>query len=145
MILYELSRSGRITYTELAKKVGMSPAGALKKVKSLESLGVIKGYSAIIDHEVLGLKLKLLIFVKCESGKYPEVARKIASELDNRVLEVHEITGDYDILVKTIVMDRNEARKVIEHIASIDNVISTTTSMVLDTIVERPSIVPLNP
>ncbi len=141
-ILAELVKDGRITYTELARKVGMSPAGVLKKVRSLEEEKIILGYTAILNHEKLGKKLKLLIFVKCSAGKHSIVARQIKKVAADSILEIHEITGDYDVVVKAVVRDRNEAKDLIAQVSSIPHVVSTSTSMVLDTVLERPSIAP---
>ncbi|HIE23918.1 MAG TPA: winged helix-turn-helix transcriptional regulator, partial [Candidatus Korarchaeota archaeon] len=45
-VLKMLVDNGRVTYTEIAKKLGMSPAGVMKKVKKLEESGIVRGYTA---------------------------------------------------------------------------------------------------
>ncbi|HEY2015308.1 MAG TPA: Lrp/AsnC family transcriptional regulator, partial [Bryobacteraceae bacterium] len=66
-ILEELQRAGRITNLELAEKVGISPTPCLRRVRQLESAGVIKGYGAQLDREGLGLGLTVFIAVRLAS------------------------------------------------------------------------------
>ena len=52
-ILQELSADGRISNTELADRIGLSPSACLRRVQELERRGVIQGYRAVIDREKL--------------------------------------------------------------------------------------------
>jgi len=141
-ILRKLVDNGRITYTQIARELGMSPAGVMKKVKRLEELGLIKGYTAIVDHGMLGKGYKYIILVKTEPGKHTEVAKRIAEVAVDNVLEVHEITGPFDIVVKALAGDQAELNDLLKKIMSIPGIRETNTSLVLDTVKERPSIVP---
>jgi len=47
-VLRMLVENGRVTYTEIAKRLGMSPAGVMKKVKKLEEAGIVTGYTALV-------------------------------------------------------------------------------------------------
>jgi DNA-binding Lrp family transcriptional regulator len=51
-ILKELSADARITNNELAERVGLSASACLRRLRRLEEIGAIKGYSAIIDPEI---------------------------------------------------------------------------------------------
>ncbi len=141
-ILRKLVDNGRITYTQIARELGMSPAGVMKKVKKLEELGIVKGYTALIDHSKLGKGSKYIILLETEPGKHSEVARKVVEILGNSVLEVHEITGQYDVLLKVIAGSQSELNEILRKIQSIPGLRDTNTSLVLDTIKERPSVVP---
>ncbi len=141
-ILRKLVDNGRITYTQIARELGMSPAGVMKKVKKLEELGIVKGYTALIDHSKLGKGSKYIILLETEPGKHSEVARKVVEILGNSVLEVHEITGQYDVLLKVIAGSQSELNEILRKIQSIPGLRDTNTSLVLETIKERPSVVP---
>ncbi len=141
-ILRKLVDNGRITYTQIARELGMSPAGVMKKVKKLEELGIVKGYTALIDHSKLGKGSKYIILLETEPGKHSEVARKVVEVLGNSVLEVHEITGQYDVLLKVIAGSQSELNEILRKIQGIQGLRDTNTSLVLDTIKERPSVVP---
>lgn len=141
-ILEKLVDDGRMTYTHMAKELGMSPAGVMKKVKKLESLGIIKKYTAIVDHAKLGKGYKYIILLKTEPGKHKEVAKKILNAIEENVLEIHEITGPYDVVVKVIAGDQVELNSILQRILEIPGIKESNTSLVLDTIIERISIVP---
>lgn len=53
-ILQILSKDGRISNTDLASRVGLSPSACLRRVQDLESSGAIKGYKAILNPESFG-------------------------------------------------------------------------------------------
>ncbi len=141
-ILRKLVENGRVTFTQVSRDLGMSPAGVMKKVRKLEDLGIIRGYTAIVDHAKLGKGSKYIILLEVEPGKHNEVSKKIASILEDNILEVHEITGQYDILVKAIAGSQQELNEILRKIQTIPGVRDTNTSLVLDTMKERPSIVP---
>ena len=141
-ILRRLVINGRVTYTQIARELGMSPAGVLKKVKKLEEMGVIKDYTAIVDHAKLGKGYKYIILMKTEPGTHSDVARKIVEVAGENILEVHEITGPFDIVVKAIAGDQRELNDLLRKILGIPGVRETNTSLVLETVIERLSIVP---
>lgn len=77
IILRELSKNGRATLTELSRKVGLTPAAIKNRVEKLEKLGVIKGYSAIIDHSFLGEFLTALIEIELADPESDELSKLI--------------------------------------------------------------------
>jgi len=141
-VLKMLVENGRITYTEIAKKLGMSPAGVMKKVKKLEDAGIITGYTALVDHSKLGKPYKYMVFLKGESGKTAAISRKLKEALGSSVLEIHRITGIYDIVIKLIAGEGEELTKLLAKIQSVPGVKETNTSLILETIEERASVVP---
>ncbi len=141
-ILRKLVENGRVTYTQIARELGMSPAGVMKKVRKLEELGIIKGYTALVEHAKLGKGNKYIILLETEPGKHSDVSRKVVELLGNSVLEVHEITGQYDVVLKVIAGNQSELNSILRKIQSIPGLRDTNTSLVLDTVKERPSVVP---
>ena len=141
-ILKKLVEDGRVTYTNVAKELGMSPAGVMKKVKKLESMGIIKYYTAVVDHAKLGKAYKYIILLKTDPGKHKEVAKKIYDCIKDNVLEIHEITGPYDVIVKVIAGDQVELNGLLQKVLTIPGIKESNTSLVLETIVERISIIP---
>jgi len=141
-VLRMLVDDGRITYTGIAKKLGMSPAGVMKKVRKLEEFGIIKGYTAIVDHTKLRKPYKYIIMIKAEPGKHLDVAKAIQTNMKESVLEVHTITGPYDVIVKLLAGNSEELNELLKKLHSIDGVRETNTSLILETIEERPSVVP---
>ncbi len=141
-VLRMLVENGRVTYTEIAKKLGMSPAGVMKKVKKLEDAGIVTGYTALVDHSKLGKEYKYIIMIKTQAGKHSDVAKEIREVLGSRVLEVYTITGIYDVIIKVLAGNSDELNEIIKKIHSVPGVTETVTSLVLETIEEKPSLVP---
>ncbi len=141
-VLKMLVENGRVTYTEIAKRLDMSPAGVMKKVKKLEEAGIVTGYTALVDHSKLGKPYKYMIFLKGEAGKTASVARKLKEVLGSSILEIHRITGVYDIIIKLIASEGDELTDLLAKIQSVPGVKETNTSLILETIEERASVVP---
>lgn len=102
-ILATLQRSGRITNVELAEAVHLSPSPCLARVKRLEKLGYIAGYSAQIDLQKLGKFLTVFTEVTLSEHRkedFGKFERRI-SEIEE-VLECHLVSGGYDYLLKFI-------------------------------------------
>jgi Lrp/AsnC family transcriptional regulator, leucine-responsive regulatory protein len=60
-ILDELSRDGRLSNTDLAQRIGLSPSACWTRVRALEENGVIQGYTAIIDRAAVGLPETIVV------------------------------------------------------------------------------------
>ena len=67
-ILNHLLDNGRDSYREIAKKMRLSPATVMKRVRALESKGVIKSYSAVLDYDKLGYDIHIIIDVRVARG-----------------------------------------------------------------------------
>ena len=62
-ILSALELDGRISNTDLAAQVGLSPSACLRRVQELERSGWIKGYRAVLDRSRLGAGLTVFVMV----------------------------------------------------------------------------------
>ncbi|WP_148882087.1 Lrp/AsnC family transcriptional regulator [Thermococcus aciditolerans] len=109
-ILRILRKEGRITLTELGKRVGLSPASVKNRVEKLEKLGAIKGYSAIIDPAFLDeyvqafFELKLAI----DDHTIDPILRRVA-KLDE-VQSLYRRSGERQILVRASFHDTDEVK-----------------------------------
>ena len=65
-ILLELALDARIPFAELGRRVGLSPSAAAERVRQLESIGLIKGYRAVIDLEALGFPITAFVRLTCD-------------------------------------------------------------------------------
>lgn len=111
-ILQALQRDGRITNTDLAEKISLSPAASFERVKRLQNNGYIKRYAAILDPEKLDRGL--LIFVEIVLDKvsgdiFSEFAK--AAQRFEEILECHMVAGGFDYLIKVRVKDMNSYRQ----------------------------------
>ncbi|EAT10821.1 winged helix-turn-helix transcriptional regulator [Bermanella marisrubri] len=110
-ILQELQLDGRISFAELARRVGLSNTPCFERVKRLEREGVIEGYTALIDPEKVGDKL--LVFVKIRLSRtsqdvFEEFKQKAIALAE--VQECYLVSGNFDYLIKARVADMGAYR-----------------------------------
>ncbi|MGI8923395.1 MAG: Lrp/AsnC family transcriptional regulator [Fimbriimonadales bacterium] len=102
-ILETLQTEGRVTNSELATRVGLTPAPTLARVNKLESAGYIKGYAAIVDREMVGLPVTAFVSVILKShGSGPAKAFLDSVNSLPEIIECHHIAGDEDYLLKVV-------------------------------------------
>ena len=100
-ILSILETNGRISNTDLAKTVGLSPSACLRRVQDLESSGIIKGYRAVIDREVMGAAITVFVMVGLSAHLSKDArAFERAMEAASKVREVHNVTGSVEYLLR---------------------------------------------
>lgn len=110
-IVARLQQDGRITNAALAEAVALSPSACLARVRRLQELGIITGYSAQIAIEKL--RPALIIYGEVTLKRHqPEDFRNIEALFaqEPRVLEAAEISGKSDYMIKVIVADMGEWR-----------------------------------
>lgn len=100
-ILHELNNNGRISNTELASKIGLSPSACLRRVQELEESGIIKGYRAVFNKEKLGVGFIAYVSVGLSSHtkKSQKDFEHAISQADD-VVECHNITGSFEYLLR---------------------------------------------
>jgi len=105
-ILRHLQADSRITMQELADKVGLSVSPCHRRVRLLESRGVITRYMALVDQKSLGLPVSVFISIKLERQKEADLTRfaKAISGWEE-VLECYLMTGNRDYLLRVVVAD----------------------------------------
>lgn len=105
-ILRLLQDDGRMTNADLARTVGLSPPSVLQRVRKLEDLGVIRGYSTLLDQEKLGFGLT--VFAQISLALHQEAPierfRRAIQDIDE-VLECYHVSGEFDFLLKIVVED----------------------------------------
>jgi Lrp/AsnC family leucine-responsive transcriptional regulator len=105
-ILRELQADGRLTNVELADRAGLSPSPCLRRVKALESAGVIRGYHAVLDRDALGLGLTVFVGVKVAHRPTEETPTFWeAVQLLPEVITCHLVSGEADFLLQVVVPD----------------------------------------
>ena len=102
-ILQILQAEGRISNVDLAERVGLSESPCFRRVKQLETSGVISGYSARLDQRALGLQVTA--FVQVSLGQHDE--KRQAAFLDaiageEYIIECHAMSGSHDFLLKVV-------------------------------------------
>jgi DNA-binding Lrp family transcriptional regulator len=105
-IIDELSRDGRLSNVDLADRVGLTPGPCLRRVRRLESEGVIAGYRAVINPLALGRSLEVTASVEVNSTHAETVVdfEKAIVAFDE-VVEARKVFGSPDYFVRIVVAD----------------------------------------
>ena len=114
MILDILQRDGRIAISELAARVNLSTTPCSERVNRLEREGIIMGYYARLNPEMLERNLLVFLEIKL-SAKSGDVFDQVARNLTEipEVLECHLISGDFDYLVKARLKEMSAYRRLL--------------------------------
>ena len=105
-ILDVLQRDGRISVTDLAEQVGLSPTPCARRIRQLETSGLIQGYAAIVDPKRAGQTIQAIVQIKLEQHS-DEIVERFRRTLIDRpeVLACYTMTGEMDFLLHVIVRD----------------------------------------
>ncbi|MEJ0023302.1 MAG: Lrp/AsnC family transcriptional regulator [Alphaproteobacteria bacterium] len=103
-ILEKLQADGRTTNADLADQIGLSPSPCLRRVRQLETAGVIKGYVALVDPEALGLSVCAFVRVRLEQQDDRRLAafEKAIAQFPE-VMECYLMTGECDYQLRVLV------------------------------------------
>lgn len=138
-IISHLSREGRITVTELAKRIGLSKTPCQLRIKRLEEAGYILGYGAVLDPERLGEGH--IAFVQVTLRDTRSEALEAFNEAIRQIREVeqcHMIAGHFDYLLKIRTRDMAGYRKVLgEKISNLPHLAQTSTFVVMESVKDR--------
>lgn len=141
-ILKELQADGRMSYTELAPKVGLTTSPCLERVRRLERAGAIRGYTAVVDPNAVGTSL--LVYIELSlTYTSPEIFAdfKRAILRQPAILECHLVSGDFDYLVKARVPDMNAHRALLgELVRHLPGVRNSKTLVVMEEVKETTQI-----
>ncbi|MHA7210168.1 Lrp/AsnC family transcriptional regulator [Arthrobacter sp. MDT1-65] len=108
-ILEQLQLDGRVSNLELARRVGLTPAPCLRRVRRLEADGVVVGYRAIVDQGKLGRRLEVTAAVEVRSTDTQTIAEfERAVVAFDEVVEARKVFGNPDYFLRIVVSDIDE-------------------------------------
>jgi DNA-binding Lrp family transcriptional regulator len=130
-ILKNLMVDARLSARQLGIKLGISTVTILSRIKKLEKEKIIRGYTALIDHEKLGYNLTAIIEIIAKKNKIIDIEAEL-SKIEN-VCGVYDITGNTDTLIIAKFKSRSELSEFVKGLSSIPNIENTITHLVLNT------------
>jgi len=133
-ILKALTADARLSSRQIAKRCDISIGTALSRIKKMESEGIIKGYTALLDQEKLGYELTVVTEITVSKGRLLEMENEIA-RIPN-VCCVYDLTGLADAAIIAKFKNREDLSKFTKHLLSLAYVERTNTHVVLTTIKE---------
>jgi len=133
-VLKMLLSDARLSCRQIAKRIDVSVSTVLSRIRKMEQGGVIKGYSAVVDHEKLGYELTVVTEITVSKGKLLEMEKEIA-KLPN-VCCVYDVTGLTDAMVLAKFKSREELSGFTKSLLAMPFVERTNTHLVLTTLKE---------
>lgn len=135
-ILKILQENSKITNLDLSKKIGLSPAPTLERVKKLESSGIIKSYHAQVNPQIIGLSVKTFVLVSLAWQKENALENFInkVNEIEE-IVECYIITGEADFLMHLVCKDIPTYEQLLfKTLSKIDEIERLKTLMTLSTV-----------
>ena len=143
-ILRCLTQDARMNASQISAQVNLSVSAVIERRKKLESSGLIRGYTAVIDERLAGYDVQALISIRLEHPKYNQSFAKQMCD-HSRVMECFYITGDFDYIARVSTGSTEELTEVLNDIKKIPGVSLTRTYVVLDNIKQSTSVIPRIP
>ncbi len=141
-ILEALQKDGRMTNVELARAAELTPSATLERVRKLEERGLIRGYMALLEPQLLELGLLAFIFMRVDDredilGEADNTAESLAALPS--VQELHHLAGEDCFLIKVRARDTDDLYRILkEEFGQFKAIRSTRTTIVLKTVKETP-------
>ena len=130
-IVAALAADGRLSYTDLAERVGLSVSAVHQRVRRLEQRGVIKGYAARVDHDALGLSLTAFVAIRPLDPSQPDDAPDRLAKLP-QIESCYSVAGEDFYMLLVRVGSPADLERLLQEIRTAANV-TTRTTVVLST------------
>ncbi|MCB1666346.1 MAG: Lrp/AsnC family transcriptional regulator [Pseudomonadales bacterium] len=141
-ILHLLQNDARISNTELADRIGLSPSPCLRRVRALEENGVIRRYAGIVDARQVGLPISVFVNVSLRSQErsgLEEFEQQIQGYPE--VMECYLMTGSFDYMLRVVVPDLDHYQRFLaDKLTRIRSVANIQSSMTLKQVVYKTAL-----
>jgi len=134
-IINSLLEDSRLSYRQIAKKIGVSVATVMNRINNLEKNKIIKNYTTIVDYEKIGYDIEVIFEVRISKGKLFEVEEKIAT--NPNVFAVYDITGEFDAAILARFQSRRQMDAFLKKMQTYPFIERTLTKVILNTIKEK--------
>ena len=131
-IVQELQDNARISFADLGRRVGLTPAGAAERVRRLEDAGIITGYHAEISTEKLGLPIAACIGITAAANSRYKV--KTTVEKIPEITECHHATGRDCFTLRVVARSISHLEEIIDKLNPLGRL---TTSIFLSSVLEK--------
>ena len=142
IVLKSLQDEGRLTNVELATRAGLTAPPTLRRVRALETAGIIRGYHADLNPEALGYSIMVFAMVSLKSQAENDLRafEEHVAQLPP-VRECHMLNGEIDFILKIVAHDLQEFQRFLTaHLPSAPNVEHVKTSLTIRTSKNQPGI-----
>jgi len=141
-ILRMLQQNARITNSELAEKVGLSPSACSRRLDILEKNGVIDGYHAHLSHKALDYKMIAIVHISL-SGQFAKTLSEFETAVKRcpNVLSCYLMSGEYDYILRVATRDLEDYERIHrDWLSALPHVVKINSSFALREIIDRPNV-----
>ncbi len=132
-----LRENARRSFSDIGSRVALSAPAIKRRVDRLEEAGVIRGYSAVLDHAALGWSTHAVVSLFCEGRMSAAEILSAAGRLPE-VAAAHTIAGEASAILHLHARDTEHLERALERLRDVPGVTRTQTQIVLSTLFERP-------
>jgi len=130
-LLSALQENARLSFAELGRRIGLSPAATAERLRRLEETGVVRGYRVEIDREALGLSILAVVRLSCDGAMYRPFLKAVHSM--ESIVECHHVAGGDAFILKTVTSSVEQLERLVEKLLNFG---VPTTSIVFSSPVE---------
>ncbi|QLF70267.1 Lrp/AsnC family transcriptional regulator [Peteryoungia desertarenae] len=141
-ILRALQENGRMTNSDLAEMVGLSPSACSRRHDILEKTGVIRGYHARLSHKALEYKMMVIVHISL-SGQFAKTLNEFEAAVKRcpNVLVCYLMSGEYDYILRVAAKDLEDYERIHrDWLSALPHVVKINSSFALREIIDRPNI-----
>ncbi|MFS8047011.1 Lrp/AsnC family transcriptional regulator [Rhizobium sp. BR 314] len=141
-ILRMLQQNARITNTELAEKVGLSPSACSRRLDILEKGSVIAGYHAHLSQKALDYKMIAIVHISL-SGQFAKTLSEFETAVKRcpNVLACYLMSGEYDYILRVAARDLEDYERIHrDWLSALPHVVKINSSFALREVIERPNV-----
>src|SRR5437764_13194714 len=136
-IVAQLVANARASYAEIGKVVGLSAPAVKRRVDRLLALGVLRGFTAVVNPEALGWGTEAFVEVRCRGNVSPERIRARLLPLPE-VVAAYTVSGAADAIVHLRAANIHHLETALERLRGLEIVDRTVSTVVLSRLLERP-------
>jgi Lrp/AsnC family leucine-responsive transcriptional regulator len=137
VILGELVRNGRASYTHLGELAGLSPHAVAPRVRRLVDAGVITRFAAVVDHRAVGRGLEALIDIRLLSTTNPDEFEAAVAKLP-AAIELSFLTGRFDYILRAACRDADDLDQTVRALRRAGAAATETRMMMRTKVFVRP-------
>ncbi|WND02033.1 Lrp/AsnC family transcriptional regulator [Temperatibacter marinus] len=137
-ILTQLQDDGKLSNVDLSNLVGLSESACLRRVKRMETEGIITQYTAIVSAKTIGLTSSVFIRVSLQSQQEEKLKRfEQAVQNVREVMECYLMSGEVDYMLRVIVRDGQDYERVHNILTALPEVARVHSSFALRNVIRR--------
>ncbi len=137
-IIASLVANSRSSFREIGDEVGLSAPAVKRRVDRLLDERVITGFTALINPDAVGWHSQAFVSVTYAGNVTPARIRRILEPIP-QVAAAYTVSGDADVLVRIRAADMADFESALERLRAADAVAKTESSIVLSTLIDRPT------